>query len=319
VISSAEWAEVSPDGKLVWMSTGSDLLAFRAADITPANAAPGGPVLEPVRRLPHAVPPSGITGAAFFRGRLFVAGSNRGHTHAFQMSSIDLRTGASRLEIERPIIGESEGVDVVHALGGLLHWEIQPYNPENLPPTYGTGHATLLHFLVAPACGLLKMGTARNDVITGTRFGDKIEGRRGSDTIAGLSGYDCLAGGSGNDRLDGGAGNDRLSGGAGNDVLRGSAGDDTLLGGSGNDVLVAGAGTDTLIGGAGNDKLIGGRGTDGFFAGPGNDVIDAADGLKETVHCGPGRDFALVDSADSVVGCEKVVVRTTVPGAPAGN
>jgi Ca2+-binding RTX toxin-like protein len=272
-------------------------------------------VLKAVRRVPHAVPPSGITGAAFFEGRLFVAGSNRGHTSQFQVWSIDLATGARRLEIERPIIGESEGLDVVHALGGVLHWEIQPYNPEKLPPTYGTDHATLLHFTVAPPCGVLKTGTLRNDRITGTNFGDKLEGLRGSDTLEGLSGYDCLVGGNGNDRLEGGAGNDNLDGGAGSDHLLASQGDDTVVGGNGKDVLEGSAGNDSLTGGGGGDKLVGGRGTDTFAAGAGNDVIDSADGLDEVVRCGAGRDFALVDLGDTVVGCEKVVRRAHVPGS----
>ncbi|MGZ4277651.1 MAG: hypothetical protein ACXVFK_13020, partial [Solirubrobacteraceae bacterium] len=32
-IAKAMWAEVSPDGKLVWTSSGSDLLAYRDADV----------------------------------------------------------------------------------------------------------------------------------------------------------------------------------------------------------------------------------------------------------------------------------------------
>src|SRR5919204_5510322 len=152
-IRKATWNEVSPDGKLLWTASGKTLLEYRTSDIKPANAGPGGEPIRPVRRIPHAVPPSGITGAAFYDGRLFVAGSNRSHANAFQIWSIDLRTGARRLEIERPIIGESEGLDFVDAFGGVLHWEIEPYNPQHLPPTYGTDRSTLLHFAVAPACG----------------------------------------------------------------------------------------------------------------------------------------------------------------------
>jgi hypothetical protein len=143
-IPKAMWAEVSPDGTLVWTSAGQDLLAYRTADITPANAAPAGPVIHAVRRLPGAVPPSGITGAAFRAGRLFVAGQQ---DDLFQVWSIDLTTGTRRLEIERQIAGESEGLDFRSALGGQLHWLITPVDPQHRPPTYGTSSNVLLHFV----------------------------------------------------------------------------------------------------------------------------------------------------------------------------
>ena len=40
-IPKARWAEVSPDGRLVWTSAGADLLAYRTGDVTRARA--GGP------------------------------------------------------------------------------------------------------------------------------------------------------------------------------------------------------------------------------------------------------------------------------------
>lgn len=145
-IPKAMFVAESPDG-LLWTSVGRDLLAYRASEVTPANAAPAGPVLHAVRRLAGAVPPGGITGAAFVGDRMLVAGSV-GDT--FTVTSIDLTTGAGRLEIERQVVGESEGLDVSPALGGTLHWLIQPYNTETLP-TYGVDHGTLLTFApVAP-------------------------------------------------------------------------------------------------------------------------------------------------------------------------
>jgi hypothetical protein len=142
-IPKAMWAEVSPDGQLIWTSSGNDLLAYRTADVNPANAAPDGPVIRAVRRLPSAVPPTGITGATFYGERLYVAGQQG---DLFEVWSIDLATGQRRLEIERTIVGESEGLDVNPALGGVLHWLIQPYNEENIP-TYGVTNGTLLHFV----------------------------------------------------------------------------------------------------------------------------------------------------------------------------
>jgi len=146
-IAKAMWNEVSPDGGLVWTSSGDDLLAYRTSAIKAAHAAPTGPLLKPVRRLPGAVPPTGITGATFYGGRLFVAGQDG---DLFQVWSIDLTSGARQLEIERRIVGESEGLATVDALGGVLHWQIQPYSTEG-PPTHGVANGTLLHFV--PASG----------------------------------------------------------------------------------------------------------------------------------------------------------------------
>ena len=89
-IPKAMWVEASPDGELLWTSSGPDLLAYRAADVNAANAAPGGPPIHSVRRLAGAVPPSGVTGAAFYRGRLLLAGA-QGTT--YQIWSVDLATG----------------------------------------------------------------------------------------------------------------------------------------------------------------------------------------------------------------------------------
>jgi PKD repeat protein len=160
-IRKAMWAEVAPDGELFWTQGGAgtetggggrDLLAFRTADVKPENAedpkAPTGKRIQAVRRLRGAVPCSGITGATFYDGRLFVAGQNACDGESdppFRVWSIDLATGEKRLEIERPITGESEGLVTVRTLGGILHWLIQPYNTEG-PPTYGVSNGTLLSF-----------------------------------------------------------------------------------------------------------------------------------------------------------------------------
>jgi hypothetical protein len=142
-IPKAMWAEVSPEGDLLWTSSGKDLLAYSTADIAPANAAPAAGPISAVRRLVGAVPPSGITGATFLDGRLFVAGEDGG---AFQVWSIDLATGDRILEIERSIVGESEGLAAVEVKGGILQWLIQPFTTSGKPPTYGPGHATLVSF-----------------------------------------------------------------------------------------------------------------------------------------------------------------------------
>lgn len=143
-IRKAMWVEASPDGRLAWTSSGGDLLAYRLADVRPGNASPGHAPIRPVRRLAGAVPASGVTGAAFWRGRLLLAGQQGG---SFQVWSVNVRTGARRLEIERAINGESEGIDIVPALGGLLQWGVMPLSKTG-PATYG--QPTLLTLTPAP-------------------------------------------------------------------------------------------------------------------------------------------------------------------------
>jgi hypothetical protein len=138
------WCAVSPDGKLLWTGIGKDLLAYDMDDISPAHAAPGAAPIKAVRRLKDARPPSGITGAAFYKGKFYAAGQDS--PEGFQVWSIDLDTGARQLEIEREIVGESEGIDFFSGLGGELHWLIQPYNEAEGAPTYGFANGTLLHF-----------------------------------------------------------------------------------------------------------------------------------------------------------------------------
>jgi hypothetical protein len=151
-IDKVMFGEVSPNGRLYWTSNGGlngghDLLAYDVSQITAANAAPGGPLLKPVKILPNAVPPSGITGAVFFKNRLLVAGANGTN---FQVWSIDLRDGSRTLVIQKQVLGESEGLDIRKALGGTLHWLITPQGTNGQPPTYGDfGHSALVHFKYA--------------------------------------------------------------------------------------------------------------------------------------------------------------------------
>jgi hypothetical protein len=139
-IPKAMWVEASPDGSLLWTSSGNDLLAYRASDVVPAHAAPGAAPIHSVRRLAGAVPPSGVTGAAFYRGRLLLAGS-QGTTD--QVWSVDMSTGKRRLELELPNVqGESEGLTGVSLLGGRLHYLVAPLAAQ---PTFGPSVA-MLHF-----------------------------------------------------------------------------------------------------------------------------------------------------------------------------
>jgi len=95
--------EVAPGGDELWTSSGNDLLAYDLAAVRPGAPAP----LRPVRRLAGAVPPSGVTGAAFYHGRLFLAGQDAG---ALQLWSVDVSGAtAPQLELELPgVAAESE-------------------------------------------------------------------------------------------------------------------------------------------------------------------------------------------------------------------
>ena len=95
-----------------------------------------------------------------------------------------------------------------------------------------------------------------------------------ADTVQGLGGDDLIDGANGNDALDGGAGND------------------TIYGGGNDDVIVGGPGLDSLSGEGSASGM--------FISVAGNDRIDAADGVREQLNCGPGADTAIVDALDVV-------------------
>jgi hypothetical protein len=152
-IAKAMWVEASPDG-LLWTSSGNDLLAYRASDVSAANASPAAPPIHSVRRLAGAVPPSGVTGAAFRGGRLFLAGA-QGTT--YQVWSVGLATGKRRLELElKNVQGEAEGLHVTSLLGGTLHFLVAPLAQK---PSFGPTVA-LLHLTPSVGSGLRVTATA---------------------------------------------------------------------------------------------------------------------------------------------------------------
>jgi hypothetical protein len=154
-IAKAMWAEVSPDGRLLWTSSGPDLLAYRTADLSPAHAAPAAPI-RPARRIAGAVPPGGITGAAFSGRRLLLAGSGPGSVRVWSVDTGG--AGARRLELALPINAEAEGLDVLPTGDGLLHFLLTPFTAG--PPTYGSGHSEIVS-LVPRAQAQLRLRVLR--------------------------------------------------------------------------------------------------------------------------------------------------------------
>ena len=143
-IHKAMWAEVSPDGKLLWTSSGGDLLAYRTADITRGQRR-----ARRTRRSTRcggstgAVPPTGITGATFVDGRLLVAGAGRQDVPGLVDRPRHRRARARDRAHDRRRVG---GARHHGGQGRTLGWLIQPFNPEENPPTYSPDHATLVSF-----------------------------------------------------------------------------------------------------------------------------------------------------------------------------
>jgi Ca2+-binding RTX toxin-like protein len=86
----------------------------------------------------------------------------------------------------------------------------------------------------------------------------------------------------------------------GDDVI--STGDmhDHVLGHPGNDTIDAGEGRDWVWGDFGADTITPGPGLDVVHAGWGADTVFAADGEKDWVSCGPGRDSYTADPQDRI-------------------
>ena len=162
IIAKAMWVEVSPDGKYAWTSSGDDLLAFRSSDISAKNAAPSGGVLRPARTLKGALKGlGGVTGAVFWRGKLLVAGQQGAQ---FEIHSINTVSSAVTLEAQQTLSGESEGLDIVPAGGGLLQWQIMPVT--STPPA-SYFQPTLMSFVPVkpPALNLTARADGRKAIV----------------------------------------------------------------------------------------------------------------------------------------------------------
>lgn len=147
-----------------------------------------------------------------------------------------------------------------------------------------------------------------------------VDATGGDDVAFGFRGPELLRGGEGDDVLLGGRGRDTVLAGPGSDVVQAGPGRDAVLGQADDDVLFGGMRGDVLSGGSGDDRILGGRGYDTIYLGEGADVgvggrgrdtilSRAADGVADTIICGPRRDRAVVRPEDRVhPSCERARV-----------
>jgi Ca2+-binding RTX toxin-like protein len=177
----------------------------------------------------------------------------------------------------------------------------------------------------APAAsrGRTIRGNAGANRLTGTNFADTIHGLGGNDIINPRGGRDRVFAGAGNDTiaaLDGAK--DTIDCGSGRrdrvtadrmDTLRGcervTRRTLAIRGNARANRLTGTNGPDTIYGMGGNDTIDPRGGRDSVSGGPGNDTINAADGLRDRVDCGSGRDHVIADPIDFVTRCERITIR----------
>ena len=167
-IQKAMWADISPDGRWIWTSSGTHLFVYRAADVNPTTAArQRSGTLGGItgKDLGSALPTSGVTGAAFYQDafmralRLLLALNQGTYSEVISYVTGSARDGSPTLAgsprseftvAQSPLDNESEGLAVTGAglalnpLGGVLDWQILPA----LAPT--SFYSQILSYLPAP-------------------------------------------------------------------------------------------------------------------------------------------------------------------------
>jgi hypothetical protein len=152
------------------------------------------------------------------------------------------------------------------------------------------GLVVLLAASAAYALDIECPSSVGGDVCLGTDGDDVMKGTNGLDSIVGLSGDDTIHGLASPDLLFGGDGSDELIGGADADLLSGERGSDGISA----DFLFS-DGTDTVEGGHGNDS------------------VNAVEGQRDVIDCGPCQDRVEFDAGlDSVKRCE---IKAPISGA----
>ena len=144
----------------------------------------------------------------------------------------------------------------------------------------------VLSLSATAATAAVLRGDAGNDTLRGTNQADKLYGLAGNDRVTARGGNDLLEGAVGNDQLNGGPGSDRIDGGLGRDAAQGATGDDLL-------VLDRDENADYAYCGDGYDEA----------------RVSANDFIGDDTRAG---DLAIVDPANPVLSCEKIVVNGIV-------
>lgn len=180
-------------------------------------------------------------------------------------------------------------------------------------------------------------GPGSDQIVGNASNNDYIDAGDDNDTVqpsqalfgAGGAGNDHVLGGNGSDYVDGGDQDDLVEGGPGNDTVYDITGTNRLYGQDGADIV---KGHGYMDGGPGNDEvsddpyvnqrdtLVGGPGSDTINGGVGYDIIEAWDGERDLVSCGPiNADEAHVDQFDVVsADCEAVTRTYHAPPGVAG-
>ena len=137
------------------------------------------------------------------------------------------------------------------------------------------------------------VGTATDDILTGTPYKDVILAGAGNDRIDGRGGDDVICGEDGRDTIHGGDGEDRVWGDRGSDHLFGDDGNDTVGGGTdGCSVPACNSGdVDRIDGGAGDDKLFAAHYGRGILRGEDDADLLYGGTLNDQLLGGAGQDY----------------------------
>ncbi len=228
---------------------------------------------------------------------------------------------SSHLEQIRVTVDRDVARDVPDASATQLVFSVQPGSSGpssfNLVPrgdctvVYGTPTRGFCPIQGQTSVWIELSSTLRDGLVrahaTDLRF--LIFGGKGDDRLDGGWADDQIGGSFGNDWIDGDRGDDALRGEAGRDTVVDLFGDNQMSGGSRDDLLLEGSGASQVSGDDGNDRIIdaGGAG-DRLIGGLHDDTIRSRDRQVDTIVCGSGRDVAVVDARDRVMGdCESVV------------
>jgi Ca2+-binding RTX toxin-like protein len=149
--------------------------------------------------------------------------------------------------------------------------------------------ATVTYSVVAvPTCHgapATIVGTAGNDVVTGTPGPDVIVTGGGRDWVRARGGDDVVCAGAARDVVSAGPGDDSVHAGAARDSVFGGDGDDTVTGGLKADIVTGGNGNDTVTGSAGNDTIFGHDGDDQLVGSTGSDTCRGGSGRDRATAC----------------------------------